>query len=302
MRGPSLVATRAIQTSAARRRKSMPASTSPRYPALGLEDRADCVPVTPLHTANAIHFDAYGAARLQIADGVFSYQRTTEQIAAEAALHGFYVIRTTCDQNTLTSQATVRGYKQLKAAERALRTINDTVEIRPIHHHLEDRVRAHAFLCMLAHYLSFELRARLTRLLFDDETPRAPADPVAPAQRSPNANAKAGSAHTEHGYPAHTLPDSARRPRHPLPRRTTDRPHRAHFTGLTTPHRPAGHRPPGAWHQTQHVGQNQPAPPGQHPAANTIQCRWAKNFRLDPALSCQGLIDRHRQTVDADRR
>src|ERR1035437_3389472 len=144
---------------------------------------------------------------LQIADGSFSYQRKTEQITAEAALDGFYVIRTTCHHPTLTSPAVVRAYKQLKMAERAFRTIKDTLEIRPIRHHLEDRVRAHAFLCMLAYYVSFELRARLTPLLFDDETPRAPTDPVSPAQRSPHANAKAGSARTEHGYPAHTLPD-----------------------------------------------------------------------------------------------
>ena len=117
------------------------------------------------------------------------------------------MIRSTCDQNKLTSQATVRAYKQLKTAERAFRTIKDTLEIRPIHHHVEDRVRTHAFLCMLTYYLSFELRTRLTPLLFDDETPRAPADPVAPAQRSPQAEAKASSARTKQGYPAHTLPD-----------------------------------------------------------------------------------------------
>jgi transposase len=144
---------------------------------------------------------------LQISDGSFSYQRNTQQIAAEAALDGFYAIRTTSHHPTLTTQATVRAYKQLKIAERAFQTIKDTIEIRPIRHHLETRVRAHAFLCMLAYYTSFELRQRLTPLLFDDETPLAPTDPVAPARRSPTANAKASSAHTEHGYQTHTLPD-----------------------------------------------------------------------------------------------
>jgi hypothetical protein len=144
---------------------------------------------------------------LEIADRSFAYKRKTEQINAEAALDGFYVIRTTCQPQKLTSQATVRAYKQLKMAERAFRTIKDTLEIRPIHHHLETRVRAHAFLCMLAYYVSFELRARLTPLLFDDETPLAPTDPVKQAKRSPAANTKAGSARTEHGHPAHTLPD-----------------------------------------------------------------------------------------------
>jgi hypothetical protein len=149
----------------------------------------------------AKHFD------LHIADGSFSYERKTEQIATEAELDGFYVIRTTSQHPSLTTQATVRAYKQLKMAERAFRTIKDTLEIRPIRHHLETRVRSHAFLCMLAYYVSFELRARLTPLLFDDEAPLAPTDPVAPAQRSPQATAKAGSARTDHGYQAHTLPD-----------------------------------------------------------------------------------------------
>ena len=117
------------------------------------------------------------------------------------------MIRTTSHHPSLTTQATVRAYKQLKMAERAFRTIKDTLEIRPIRHHLATRVRAHAFLCMLAYYVTFELRARLTPLLFDDETPHAPTDPVSPAQRSPQATAKAGSARTDHGHPAHTLPD-----------------------------------------------------------------------------------------------
>src|SRR5450755_1717303 len=144
---------------------------------------------------------------LTIADGAFSYHRNTEQINAEAALGGFYVIRTTSQHPTLTTQATVRAYKQLKMAERAFHTIKDTLEIRPIRHHLATRVCAHAFVCMLAYYVSFALRQRLTPLLFADETPLAPTDPVAPAQRSRTATAKAGSARTEPGYPAHTLPD-----------------------------------------------------------------------------------------------
>src|SRR5918995_1908695 len=130
---------------------------------------------------------------LEITDGHFAYQRKPDQIAAEAALDGLYVIRTTCPPEQLSATATVRAYKQLKHNERAFRTMKDTIEVRPIHHHLEDRVRAHIFLCMLAYYVSFELAQRLTPLLFTDETPLAPTDPVAPAQRSPAAKAKAGS-------------------------------------------------------------------------------------------------------------
>jgi DDE family transposase len=172
---------------------------------------------------------------LQIADGSFDYQRKTEQIAAEAALDGFYTIRTTVTADQLGAPAAVRVYKQLKMAERAFRTMKDTIEIRPIHHHLEDRVRAHIFLCTLAYYVAFELNARLTPLLFTDHTPLAPTDPVAPAKRSPAARAKAGSAQTPDGHPAHSLPDLLAE-LGTLCRNTLRIGHADHtFTRLTTP-------------------------------------------------------------------
>jgi hypothetical protein len=144
---------------------------------------------------------------LEITDGHFAYTRKTDQIATEAALDGLYVIRTTCKQQQLGPHAAVRAYKQLKMAERAFRTMKDSLEIRPIHHHLEDRVRAHVFLCMLAYYIAFELQARLAPLLFTDDTPIAQVDPVAPATRSPQANTKAGTQLTADGFPAHNLTD-----------------------------------------------------------------------------------------------
>jgi hypothetical protein len=144
---------------------------------------------------------------LTIDDGAFAYERKTEQINTEAALDGLYAIRTTLTAETLGASAAVRAYKQLKMAERAFKTMKDTIEIRPIHHHLETRVRAHIFLCMLAYYVAFELQQRLPELLFTDETPLAPADPVKPATRSRSAHAKAGSATTPDGHPAHTLTD-----------------------------------------------------------------------------------------------
>jgi hypothetical protein len=145
---------------------------------------------------------------LEISDGAFSYARKSEQIAQEAALDGLYVIRTTCATSKLSSSAAVvRTYKQLKMAERAFRTMKDQIEIRPIHHHLEDRVRAHAFLCMLAYYVAFELHLRLAPLLFTDTEPLSPPDPVAPAQRSAAAKIKAASAQTPDGHPAHSFAD-----------------------------------------------------------------------------------------------
>jgi hypothetical protein len=144
---------------------------------------------------------------LQISDQSFSYARRREQIEAEAALDGLYVLRTTCPADELAAPAVTRAYKQLKVAERAFRTKKSTLDIRPIHHHLEERVRAHVFLSMLAYYVCFELQARLTPLLFTDENPVAPIDPVAPAIRSEAAKAKAGSHTTTDGLPAHSFPD-----------------------------------------------------------------------------------------------
>jgi hypothetical protein len=144
---------------------------------------------------------------LQIADGSFSYQRKVEQIEAEAALDGLYVLRTTCPQDELSSQAVVRVYKQLKMAERAYRTIKTTLDVRPIRHHLESRVRAHFFLFLLAYHVCFELQARLAPMLFTDETPLAPADPVASVTRSPAAKKKAASVRTTDGLPAYSLTD-----------------------------------------------------------------------------------------------
>ena len=149
----------------------------------------------------AKHFDT------QIADGSFTYQRKTEQIDQEAALDGIYALRTTCKKTELTTQAVVRAYKQLKMAERAYRTIKDTLDVRPIRHHLTDRVEAHFFLFLLAYHLLFELQARLAPMLFTDDTPLAPADPVAPARRSSAANTKAGRARTPDGLPAYNLTD-----------------------------------------------------------------------------------------------
>jgi hypothetical protein len=154
--------------------------------------------------------DKYKVAKhfeLTITDGSFSYERKTEQIASEAALDGIYVLRTTCPQDELSSQAVVRVYKQLKMAERAYRTIKTSLDVRPIRHHLEQRVRCHFFLFLLAYYVCFELQARLAPMIYVDDTPLAPTDPVAPAQRSPAAKAKTASHRTTDGLPAYNLTD-----------------------------------------------------------------------------------------------
>ncbi len=145
---------------------------------------------------------------LTIADGRFEYCRREESIAAEAALDGFYVLRTSVGKDDLSAQAVVRAYKQLAHIEQAFRAMKSPeLEIRPVHHRLEDRVRAHVFLCMLAYAVRFELEERLAELLFKDDAPLAPADPVAPAQRSAAAKRKAGTKRTENGLPASSFRD-----------------------------------------------------------------------------------------------
>ncbi len=144
---------------------------------------------------------------LAIADHSFSYQRNQAQIEQEALFDGIYVIRTAEPEERIGSAAVVRAYKQLKVNERVFRQMKTPLEIRPVYHRLEDRVRAHVFICMLAAYVGFELSRRLALLLFADDTPLSAADPVAPAQRSPQAAAKAGSARTADGQVAHSLED-----------------------------------------------------------------------------------------------
>ena len=142
---------------------------------------------------------------LQITDTTFTYERKTEQITAEAALDGIYVLRTSVGDTELDSGEVVRSYKQLKVVERAFRTFKGPeLEIRPIHHRLEDRVRAHVLLCMLAYYLTRHLRHAWTPLLFTDEHPPTQPDPVAKAVRSRSAHRKAQTKRTTTGQAAHS--------------------------------------------------------------------------------------------------
>lgn len=143
---------------------------------------------------------------LTIADDRFAYARKQAQIDAEAALDGFYVLRTNLNAQTLAGADVVRSYKQLAHAERAFRTLKGPeLEIRPIRHRREDRVRAHAFLCLLAYYLEWHLRAAWAPLLFTDEQPPLHADPVAKAERSPAAKRKSSTQRTADGQVCHSF-------------------------------------------------------------------------------------------------
>jgi Transposase DDE domain len=144
--------------------------------------------------------------QLVIEEDRFEYARNEEQIAAEAALDGFYVLRTNLAADALAAPDVVRSYKQLAHAEQAFRTLKGPeLEIRPIRHRREDRVRAHAFLCLLAYYLEWHLRQAWAELLFVDEQPPLAADPVAGAERSPAAKRKASTQKTARGETCHSF-------------------------------------------------------------------------------------------------
>jgi hypothetical protein len=144
--------------------------------------------------------------QIQITDASFTYRRKTEQITSEAALDGFYVLRTSVSAETLQTAEVVRSYKQLKEAERDFKTIKGPeLQLRPIGHRLEDRVRAHVLLCMLACYLTWHLKEAWAELIFKDEHPPVQTDPLAKATRSPTAERKARTRRTTRDQPTHSF-------------------------------------------------------------------------------------------------
>ena len=146
---------------------------------------------------------------IEITDDSFTFTRNTEAIAAEAALDGIYVLRTSLPEQTLERDDVVLRYKGLEDVERFFRTLNSELDVRPIRHRLADRVRAHMFLRMLSYYISWHLKQALAPILFvDNDKPAAAAtraNPVAAAQRSDEALAKAARKRTTEGTPVHSF-------------------------------------------------------------------------------------------------
>ena len=140
--------------------------------------------------------------RRDITDTTFTYHRDQAGIDAEAALDGIYVLRTSVPATELDPAAVVESYKNLAHVERDFRSIKtDDLDLRPIHHRLDERVRAHVLICLLACYLVWHLRKAWAPLTFTDEHPPARDNPIAPAQRSPQAQAKASTQHDANGNP-----------------------------------------------------------------------------------------------------
>jgi Transposase DDE domain len=141
-----------------------------------------------------------------ITDTTFSYQRDHAAIDAEAALDGIYVLRTSAPTTALDAAAIVAGYKNLANVERDFRSIKtDDLDLRPIHHRLTERVEAHVLICLLACYLTWHLRQAWAPLTFTDEHPPQRDNPVAPAQRSPHAQAKASRQQAPDNTPLHSF-------------------------------------------------------------------------------------------------
>ena len=145
---------------------------------------------------------------LDIGEHTFAFQRKHESIAAEAALDGLYIIRTSVSAAQMDAPDCVRNYKSLANVERAFRSLKTIdLKVRPIHHRLANRVRAHIFLCMLAYYVEWHMREAWRDLMFadPDQEAKATRDPVAPAKRSKAALAKTASHTLEDGTPVHSF-------------------------------------------------------------------------------------------------
>jgi hypothetical protein len=199
----------------ARKREDLLAATE-----IGLARIAERVQAGRLRGADAIGLrvgrmiNQYKVAKhfeLAIGEASFGWSRKPQSIAAEAALDGLYIIRSSVPAAQMDAPDCVRHYKSLSRVERAFRSMKTIdLKVRPIHHRLADRVRAHILLCMLAYYVEWHLREAWRELMFADteQAIKAHRDPVAPAQRSASAQTKAAT---------HALPDGTPRAqlRHP---------------------------------------------------------------------------------------
>ena len=208
-RNPALAAERA------RKRDELLAATATELDKIAAATRRDRRPLRgrdkiALRVGKVINkFKMAKHFTLQITDEAFTFARNHHDIAAEAALDGIYVLRTSLPDTTLPTDDVVARYKGLEDVERFFRTLNTELDVRPIRHRLAGRVRAHVFLRMLSYYLSWHMKQDLAPILFHDhDKPAARAkrtDPIAAAHRSNPALAKASRKRTEDDYPVHSF-------------------------------------------------------------------------------------------------
>jgi transposase len=173
-------------------------------------------PLRPLRGKDKIAFrvgrkiDRFKMAKhflIEVSENELRWKRHEEKIAEEAAMDGIYVVRSTVPQGEMSAGELVERYKDLAFVEQAFRCLKTVdLKVRPVHHRLENRVRAHVFICMLAYYLEWHLRKALAPLLFEDDEPRQPrADPVSKKEPSASAVRKAKTKKTADGHPVHSF-------------------------------------------------------------------------------------------------
>jgi transposase len=205
----------ALAQERARKREALLAATETELAKIAAATRRE---KRPLRGKDAIalrvgkvinHYKVAKHFTTEITEASFAFARDHAKIAAEAALDGIYVLRTSLDEPTLTEDQVVLRYKGLEDVERFFRTVNSELDIRPIRHRLADRVRAHVFLRMLSYYLTWHMKQSLAPMLFTDhDKPAAVAarqSAVAPAQRSDAALRKATRKRTDQHTPLHSF-------------------------------------------------------------------------------------------------
>jgi hypothetical protein len=140
--------------------------------------------------------------RVHVGDHGLRFARNQDILGRDAAMDGIYVIRTSVPKEVMAADKAVLTYKQLSKVERAFRTLKSVdLQVRPIYHYVEPRVKAHMFLCMLAYYVEFHLRKAWAELLYTDEEGSIRTSPVAPVQPSPSGREKKSKAHGRDGMP-----------------------------------------------------------------------------------------------------
>jgi transposase len=196
----------------AHKRESMLAATQKELDKVrGMVERGRLCGKGPIGVRVGKVIDKYKMAKhfaLEVGEQSFAFERRREQIEQEAALDGIYIVRTSLPASRASDEQTVRSYKKLANVERAFRSLKTIdLHVRPIHHHLARRVRAHIFLCMLAHYVEWHMREAWRPVLFSDEDQDAKEtrDPVAPAVRSARALRKVHTRTLDDGTPAHSF-------------------------------------------------------------------------------------------------
>jgi transposase len=205
----------ALAEERARKRDELLAATEKELHTIAAATRRDTRPLRgrdkiALRVGKVInHYKMAKHFHIQITEDAFTFARNQDKIAAEAALDGIYVLRTSLPDHTLDQNNVVARYKGLADVERFFRTLNTELNVRPIRHRLADRVRAHMFLRMLSYYISWHMKQVLAPILFvDNDKPAAAAkrpNAVAAAQRSNTALAKASRKRTSDDYPVQSF-------------------------------------------------------------------------------------------------